>query len=472
MNDLVVNVMQEPLQQAAVVLITLIFLMALLGINSTGKFLSAISIAAPTILTSVGMFFTFLGIFIALQNFNVESINAAIPSLLGGLKLAFFSSVLGLGAALFFRFCQPSLKKDAITGEVTAGDLLVELRSLNENTGAVHDALAGEGDASLSTQIGKLRNDFRDFADKVTKDSTSALVEALEAVIRDFNEKISEQFGENFKELNKAVGGLLDWQQEYKSQVQQLTEAFQESQRGIETVRQSIERIEESSKQIPAHMDSIDVVFKDTQERVQQLHEGLESLSVMRSNAEEAVPFIQGQIDGLTNGLKDAIDVQMQFIQEELGSMKETQTETRSQLTDMTRGLSELMKSSLGNSEAAFNSQMAKFQGVLDNLNLGADNVLESTEKVGKKVHQLMEDFTAEQTDNSAEIKRRIDESLSDNTETLNQSFQALDKGMQEQLQRSLDKMGNNLAAITDKFVETYESSAGKIVDLTSRITP
>lgn len=417
MNDVLIDVIRDPLQLTAIACIVMIFVLALSGVNSQGKFLNAVSNAAPTILTSVGIFFTFLGILIALQNFNVEDINAAIPKLLGGLRLAFLSSVMGLGTALLFRFIQPPLLKDSLTGEVTAKDLLVELRALNENTLLVRDSLVGEGDASLSTQIGKLRNDFRDFAEKVAEDGTAALIEALEAVIKDFNEKLSKQFGENFKELNNAVGGLLEWQQEYKAQVQQLTEAFQESQKGIESVRQSIERIEESTNQIPAHMESIDSVFNETQERVKQLYEGLESLSAMRSDAEKAIPFIQVQIEELTSGLRDVIKTQMEFVEQELETMKVAQTETQ--------------------------------------------NLMQ----------KLMEDFVTEQKSIAAEINRRINESLASNTEALNQSFQALDSGMQGQLQRSLDKMGNNLTAITSRFVEIYENNAKQILDLTSQIT-
>lgn len=43
-----------------------------------------------------------------------------------------------------------------------------------------------------------------------------ALVEALRDVIRDFNTKITEQFGDNFRELNSAVGQLLVWQKQYQ----------------------------------------------------------------------------------------------------------------------------------------------------------------------------------------------------------------------------------------------------------------
>ena len=44
--------------------------------------------------------------------------------------------------------------------------------------------------------------------------------------MKDFNTKINEQFGENFKELNSAVKELLIWQENYKNHVEALQGNF------------------------------------------------------------------------------------------------------------------------------------------------------------------------------------------------------------------------------------------------------
>jgi hypothetical protein len=51
----------------------------------------------PTILTTTGIFLTFLGIAVGLKEFDVSSIQASVPALLGGLKTAFWASVAGVG---------------------------------------------------------------------------------------------------------------------------------------------------------------------------------------------------------------------------------------------------------------------------------------------------------------------------------------------------------------------------------------
>ena len=51
--------------------------------------------------------------------------------------------------------------------------------------------------------------------------------------ISDFNDKISEQFGENFKQLNQGVGKMLEWQIEYSNRVDLMTEQFQRTLDGV-----------------------------------------------------------------------------------------------------------------------------------------------------------------------------------------------------------------------------------------------
>ncbi len=54
----------------------------------------------PSVFTTAGIFFTFLGIAQGLYNFDAQQIEASVPNLLEGLKTAFAASVFGVGIAL------------------------------------------------------------------------------------------------------------------------------------------------------------------------------------------------------------------------------------------------------------------------------------------------------------------------------------------------------------------------------------
>ena len=77
----------------------------------------------------------------------------------------------------------------------------------------------------------------------MSKAFSDAIIEELKAVIREFNEKISEQFGENFKQLNEAVGKLLDWQERYREHIETLEQNFEKALRAISSADESIKSI-------------------------------------------------------------------------------------------------------------------------------------------------------------------------------------------------------------------------------------
>lgn len=428
--DFVVN----NLQLISVVILAIVFAAGFLNLNSGNKFWQSFSANAPAYLTSLGIFFTFVGIFIALLAFNVEDINRSIPRLLEGLQVAFLSSVAGIGGSVIYRVLRPIRQNAIEADEVSAGEILNELINLNKGSESIKDALVGEGDASLSTQMGKLRNDFRDFAEKVSEDGSKALIEALEEVMRDFNAKINEQFGDNFKQLNEAVSALLEWQKEHKQQVENLTEIFRETQKGIDLVKSNIELIENSTGKIPDQISKVENAFEATDKRMEELYTGLGSLSEMRSKAEEALPHIEKNINRMTEGLETNVNKQMESVKE----IFESQANQSNQMQE-------------------------KFTGVVDSLNMAADDLLKTTQKTSDQVKGIIDDFQTQQSNLSKELQDTLRSSVGDIENVLNQSVSSLDQSMQQSLQRSLDMLGNNLVRISDRFVEVYEPFAERI---------
>ena len=169
----------------------------------------------PQLLVSIGILGTFLGIFISLIDFNVRNIEDSIEPLINGLKIAFVTSIVGMFYALFYRVYKSILPTKIIEQGATAEDLLLKLSE-------IRDSISGDQDSSLFTQIQKLRTDtsdnlkdlnksFKEFAEKMAENNTKALIEAIEKVMKDFNTKINEQIGDNFKRLNEGVENLVVW---------------------------------------------------------------------------------------------------------------------------------------------------------------------------------------------------------------------------------------------------------------------
>ena len=273
-----------------------------------------------SIVTVIGVLGTFLGIAIGLYQFDTGNIESSVPKLLNGLKFAFVTSILGIAGSIALKWY--ALSQPAPKGPATVDDLAELLQNLlavkqeeaketRETLRSIERSLTGEGDSTVLTQLQKLRTTFSDkqddlirvfneFADQMAENNTNALIEALEEVMRDFNAKISEQFGENFKQLNEAVGRINEWQKQYRQDMDKLAAEFQIAAASIEKSRESLEIIAERSGAIVSNSEKLDPILQVLQHQIQQLNNHLRAFSELADNAREAFPIIEVELNNLT----------------------------------------------------------------------------------------------------------------------------------------------------------------------------
>lgn len=168
----------------------------------------------PSIFTTAGIFFTFLGIAEGLYGFDPQKIDASIPTLLDGLKTAFIASVVGVGAALSLkiRFALFGIRYSDEPADITGATIddlhhrLVSLESsfVREQTSLIDETIKSREENSRHLEA--LARSQEAFLSRMADGNSKALISALQDVIRDFNLKISEQFGDNFKQLNTEIG--------------------------------------------------------------------------------------------------------------------------------------------------------------------------------------------------------------------------------------------------------------------------
>ena len=265
---------------------------------------------------SLGIFGTFWGVFIALYplDFSPEKVNDSIEALLHGMKTAFVTSLLGLGASIvtkgYWSRAGSAQKSPSPEHEDIAGRLE-----------AIRKAIAGDDDSSLVTQMQKMLLVNREGFDKLDglantiRDTLVANLENLTNEIRDsigkqlgesirklidnIEEALINQFGETFVQFNEAVQALKKWQEDHRSQVEQLTTAFSETAQGIE-------RIKNDCETIPQTMESLAGMVKASNEQLDELSERLRAFSDMKQQAVDAFPTIKANLDKIGEDLSSS----------------------------------------------------------------------------------------------------------------------------------------------------------------------
>ncbi|MEI6297735.1 MAG: hypothetical protein WCO84_08950, partial [bacterium] len=359
----------------AAIVITILMLIALFGTfsKSTNHKIRHFARQSPAILATVGIFFSFWGISIGLIGLDLNDIQNSIPKLLDGLKVKFIASLMGIGASIIVRIAQNFAVEDIVekdsdekiinlladihkvlskNGNNSPEVLLQELKQAIEELpiefrkqttllDSIKSSLAGEGDASVTTQLGKLRSDMRDslkdmdisnkqrsdllnstltsnfdnltqkfenFARIVAENNSKAFIEALEKAMRDFNNNITEQFGENFKELNRAVGDLLTWQDKYKSHVETLTGNFEVALNSVTSIQSAFSDIQTRSQSFTEVSEGLGGILQKLDLQLQDLNHHLKSLDQVADSAKQAFPIIEDNLMKLTVGFKKSTE--------------------------------------------------------------------------------------------------------------------------------------------------------------------
>ena len=435
---------------------------------------------ATTLITSTGIFFTFFGIFVGLQGFNTNQIDQSIEQLLGGMKIAFLSSVLGLGLALLFRVLRIVIFSNSggVSSETNATDIHNALRDNNEiiqkGFADLSDALGGEGDTSVASQLSKLRTltsdkldslteEFRKFAETIAENNSQALIEALEGVMRDFNAKINEQFGDNFKQLNEAVGKLVEWQENYRQQMEELLEAFKTTRDNIKEIENSLSNVETSTSKIPDHLESLEGVYTKLTSQIDDLSDTLESFADMRESAKNAFPTIQAglvdftqnlsqNITQMTEGLEQGISVSLSKVEEVSETHRQALDATKESVTEISR----LSQESIENSNKASETSIK----LVNETATGLDDALsEHNKRVLKMVAEQQEEYK----NLVANVAENMKQTIQGSAAGLNQAVKQLDEEMQKEVTRVIEVMGGNLTGITEEFANQYQ----RLVDST-----
>jgi hypothetical protein len=351
------------------------------------------SIHGPEILTTMGIFGCFVGIALALLNFDPKDVTNSVPELLNGVKTAFWASVCGVAGALAIKLRQ------------RFGAAPVQNSSDEQKTASIEDvvtaisllrkSIAGENDSSLISQIKLMRQEQNDnasglrksldeFADKVSELGSKALIEALQKVISDFNAQLNEQFGENFKQLNMAVEKLVIWQQQYKDELDKLQGHQKQSADNLKISADSFATVVEKAG-----------AYTETAQKLSTLLEDFKSQYSLMSQSQESLAKVL---------------IEMKAV------------------------------------EPSFTE---KFEDLIETFKKSTTTLADENKKqiqvFGEMLNKTIPD-----------IQNKVNEQIANTNEQLKKNFDTLDKNLEVELEKALVGLGQQLASLSEKFVQDY----------------
>ena len=391
--------------------------------------------STASLVTVIGVLGTFCGIAWGLAHFNPTNPDESIPELLDGLMFAFLTSICGIFASVVIKLTELyKMKKRADSEETqpvvgatiddlatTLGDILNAIQTgakeNRETLKSFEAALTGDGESTVITQLQKLRTSLLDkqdevirtitaFSDKVAADNTNALIEALESVMRDFNTKINEQFGDNFKHLNEAIGRVNEWQEQYRLQMNDLAGVIEAAMESMDKSSQTLETITKQSDVFVATANHLEPVLQTLQKQLVSMNNQMEAFSTLSENARDAFPMIEERLNKLTTEFSEAA----------LDTINRSQEDVRNQRRNLDRHASQF-------------------------------------DELIQKTHEQFEKLINETNTKLTTESERV---FTESTRQIAQQISVLDRALENALTESINSMGNQLASLSTKFVEDY----------------
>lgn len=304
-------------------IITLFFSLLMLGIFLLviGSFFSRkpqiialgerMMFATPTILTSLGILGTFVGICFALYDFNVQDLDVSIPLLLDGMKIAFFTSVIGMALSILLKIIMLYLGKENEIKEnqFFETQIKIQTESLQNTLPTLFTQMIEsmeKNNKGNNLFEKKLFKKLENFSSDLTEKTTDHILSALESIVVNFNDSLAQQFGENFARLDESVKNMLKWQNNYKSLLEELSQKYELNARTLVEVKDSMLMIENSISNIPELVKDFEKLMKFNQKQIGKIGEEMMIFNDIKDKTLEVFPEIKKQFSQLYLNIEEA----------------------------------------------------------------------------------------------------------------------------------------------------------------------
>ena len=432
---------------------TWVFIAIIIGIwfAANYKFTQTSVDYAPAILTTTGIFATFFGIALGLLEFDASNIKSSVPRLVDGMKTAFVASAVGVFLALLVKIRYviwkiPVKYAGAENGTATVDDLLNAVNKLQY-------ALIGADDSTLVTQIKLLRQDSNDrldrlqksqesFMEKMADNNSKALINALEEVMRDFNAKINEQFGDNFKQLNQAVEKILVWQEKYKQQMSDMIEQQGKIAADMQLASDRYSKLLENAEKFKNVAESLSFLIRNLEEQRESIAISLKALGELLKSAQSSLPEIENKIvtiaSQLSNSVKQTSEITTKAIIDNAKTIQESTNKVNTQIENITKDISSSVKQS----------------------NEATSHLIIDTSKM---LYTSLDKAEKQLADSIKTANERINANILETSNKIDKQILSLDKALETELSKSLESLGKQLAALSSKFAADYTPLTHKL---------
>lgn len=231
----------------------------------------------------------------------------------------------------------------------------------------------------------------------MSRGATEQIIEALKNVIQEFNSTLTEQFGENFKALDKSVKSLVVWQEQYRGQVEKMSDQYEQSVQSLVSTREAVAGIWSECENIPKAMGDLKNVLEINQHQIDELQHHLGAFVSMRDKAIEAVPMIQAQIESLGQQLATSTE-----------TLHGNLLETSNKLTDGSTQIRVALEASVDHLENSVTTTQQVFRSMAKDVASSSEGMSQSLKDAATEINNQARDTLVRMQDDSKKMQDEV----------------------------------------------------------------
>lgn len=450
----------------------------------------------PNLFPTVGMLFTFIGIFYGLWNFDSNNIEGSIPQLLDGLKVAFFVSMGGILLLLIFSVIHAWRKNninyqsdetvainelrercDKLSLEIINNQLSVKLAMLSFEKNIISTNSANTN--LLIEEIKALRSDFSstDESDNILKagnllrdlyKQSEKQAEALESFSGELGENINLGFQ---RILNDPSEGVVKELKQVKEEIINLADKLKDP--ATDMTQNIVKDLQESmSKMVEEFKTS---VSGDTKSEMEQLAKVLSqagnsltnfpaTMQTLTDNLNENFRGIQDVVSSISSNTLSQSEQSISDMREQVENMAEI---LKGRVGDLQVGQQTLINEQSKNLEIS-DALLNAFNVSVDKMNVLAVGINQNIEKINSS-HLGLENVVDSFRIASADIG-----GSTSNLSSLQSSLKLYSKEVLEKNEQSLIVLNNSLDKANEvsvNYVNRFDTIETGLQGIFSEIT-
>ncbi len=385
------------------------------------------------IATGMGILGTFLGITYGLWNFDTDNIEMAVPELLGGMRFAFLTSIIGMGFSLAIGMIPKKLgfqDEELVEQPQTDQDLLTSMLQILQ-----------ESKEESKVQREEMKKAFFDLARyTIEHDKSEDMAQELKTISNNIAGEDDQSLVSQMRKLKNVIN---EKQDELINVTNNLSK--EDTQNNLVNEMKYLHKdiVGEGETSLSGRLESLENLTREKQDELKTSFDNF-AQQMAENNMEALVQAVQKVMEDFNTQINDKLGESFNNLNDGVKRLLEWQDQNKEQMGSNIEMLRESKDAITSSAEVlnTANNAIGDISGRMDTLTKNAESFDKTATELGEALKTMGDVMVG---------MNNLAEELSGNGETITEEMRSIVKS-------SIEELGNNLKGISEAMANDYEA--------------